>query len=64
MWHKVTFDREDAINRDTCVKNEYALTLALKHLGTRVCVQTLEVHIESFYCLMNIPIPRYSALIT
>ena len=36
--------------------------MALSHLGTRVGVQTLEVHIESFYCLMNIPVPRHFTL--
>ena len=40
------------------MQNEHVLTLALTHLGTRVTIQTLEVHIESFYTLMNVPIPR------
>ena len=35
----------------------------LNHLGTRVCIQTLEVHIESCYCLMNIPVPRNLTLV-
>ena len=56
--HKVQFVQEDRINRDSLTQNEKLIIQTLNHLGTRVCVQTLEVHIESFYCLMNIPVPR------
>ena len=42
------------------VQNELVVTHTLNHLGTRVGVATLEVHVESFYALMNIPIPRDS----
>ncbi len=55
---QVHFASKDAINRDTCVENEVLLSHTLKHLGTRVSVQTLEVHIESCYCLQSIAIPR------
>ncbi len=55
---EVKFGDEKTISRDTCCENEQVLTLCLKHLGTRVCVNNLDVHITSLYDLMKISIPR------
>lgn len=47
----------DGILRTTLVENEVALTHLLKHLGPRVAVKTLEVHVRGFYDLLQINVP-------
>lgn len=62
---EVKFADEKSISRETCCQNEILLTIALKHLGTRVCVNALEFHIASLYELMTISIPSaFHGLIT
>lgn len=39
------------------MENELVLTLLLQHLGSRVAVKTLEVHVRSFYDLLQINVP-------
>lgn len=55
---EVHFSDSQIINRSTLVENEHLVTLALTHLGTRVSVKTLDVHIQSLYELMQINVPR------
>lgn len=58
MQAQVQFTDRDRINRDSLVENEQLLVITLEHMGSRVSVQTLIVHIESFYAWMRIPVPR------
>lgn len=51
---KVQFDQRAGINRETVAQNSQLVSLTLKHIGSRVTVNTLEVHIQSFYDLMHI----------
>ena len=55
---EVQFTDTQTITRSTLVDNEHLVTLALTHLGTRVSVKTLDVHIQSMYDLMQINVPR------
>lgn len=48
------------ITRHALVENEDLVTKALTHLGTRVSVKVLEVHVQSLYELMGINVPRFS----
>jgi hypothetical protein len=51
---KVQYDELTGINRDTVSQNRELVSLTLKHLGTRMAVSTLEVHIRAFYDLMHL----------
>ena len=42
--------------RDTLCKNTVVLQHAVEELGYRVCIDTLQVHIESFYELCHVAI--------
>ena len=55
---EVLFTDTQSITRSTLVDNEHLVTLALTHLGTRVSVKTLDVHVQSMYDLMQINVPR------
>ena len=57
---QVQFQEKNLISRETLVKNEALVTITLSHLGTRVCVRSLEVHIQALYDLMQIVVPRSS----
>ena len=66
---KVQFKEGNIINRDTLVHNEQLLTECLSHLGTRVSIRTLELHIRSCYDFMKIPVSsafgkKYSSIMT
>ena len=43
-------------NTDTVVTNADVLRYALRYLGTRVSVPTVQMHLEALYALMEIPI--------
>lgn len=45
-----------AVNRDVLVENFDILYHALSELGTRVSVKTCEVHLQSLYDYMEVPI--------
>ena len=51
---KVQFDPKHGINRENVAHNKVLVSLALSHLGTRVTVNTLELHIRAFYDLMRL----------
>ncbi|CAK9021625.1 Uncharacterized protein SCF082_LOCUS15424 [Durusdinium trenchii] len=51
----VHFDKK--INRDTVVENEQLINMTMRHLGTRVTISNLELHLRSFYDLMSVNIP-------
>ena len=42
------------ITRDTVKSNEFLLDTTIAHIGTRVCVSTLELHIKSFFGLLHL----------
>ena len=44
------------LDRTAVELNEDLLTEQIRNLGTRVSVDTLEVHVKSLYDLMRIPI--------
>ena len=50
------FAKGKVINRETIELNEEALKAIIAHLGTRVGVDTLEVHVQAFYGLLHQPI--------
>ena len=51
---KVQFDPKVGVNRGTVIDNHHVVNLTLKHLGTRVTVSALELHIRAFYDLMHL----------
>ena len=53
---KVQFDSAQGVNRETVAKNRELVHLTLNHLGTRMSVGTIEVHIRAFYDLMHLNI--------
>lgn len=57
---KVQFDDKAGVNRETVAQNRMLVTLTLQHLGTRMTIGVLEMHIQSFYDLMNINVSRAS----
>lgn len=59
LLSKVQFDDSNSITRATLVQNEKLVTLALEHVGTRVSVRTLEVHVQSLYSLMEVNVPGH-----
>ena len=50
------------VTRGELVDNEELVTKALSHLGCRVSVKVLEVHVASLYELMSLNVPRDSAV--
>ena len=44
------------VTRDGMVNNERVLTLAINHLGSRVSVDVVYLHIQSFYDFIQLPI--------
>lgn len=47
------------LNRDTLKNNEEVLTAAVRHLGLRVSVPTLRVHVGELYNFMDIDCPSH-----
>ena len=41
------------VTRDTLEGNSKLVSTAIRHIGTRVAIPTLEVHIQSFFDYMN-----------
>lgn len=54
---EVQFGEMQIINRETLVQNEVLITIALTHLGTRVSIRSLEIHIRATYDLMTLAVP-------
>ena len=54
---EVRTDETGIVTRKTLMDNEALTTLTLNHVGTRVGIRTLEVHIQSVYDLMRINVP-------
>ena len=46
----------NCVTRDALVNNEKVLTHAIKHLGSRVSVDVLYLHLSSFYEFMECPL--------
>ena len=51
---KVQFYEKHGINRETVAHNKVLVSLTLSHLGSRVTVGTLELHVRAFYDLMRL----------
>ena len=47
----------DGILRQSIVDNELVLMHALSHLGSRIAVKTLDVHVKAFYDLLQVNVP-------
>ena len=58
MYAKVRRSPSNVIDRVAVELNEELLTDMILHLGTRLSVDTLEVHVKAFYDLMGIGISR------
>ena len=54
---EVRLDDAGEVSRMTLIENEVVVTITLSHVGTRVSVKTLELHIQSLYDLMGISVP-------
>lgn len=46
----------DALTRDALVVNEAVLTHAINHVGSRVAVDVLDLHLRALYEHMKLPI--------
>ena len=54
---EVRVDDSGVVTRNTLTDNEVLVTVTLSHVGTRVGIKTLEVHLGSLYDLMRITVP-------
>ena len=48
--------RGNTVTRDALVNNASVLELAINHVGSRVGVDTLDLHLRALYDYMDIPI--------
>lgn len=44
------------VTRDGLINNEIVLVPAINHIGSRVSLQVMNLHLQSLYELMEIPV--------